>query len=150
MKHIKAIGIKFIFTAIVVYSIFGIFYDASLLNLFWISTITTGLSYIGDVFILPKIGNLIASVADFGLSFFLLWVLGNVFIDATLPIITASLFASVFMAISESLFHIYMEEKVLDRRDKEPAISSPQLQTEFSEETNKETIKEDEKNNKDK
>lgn len=140
MKHFKALGIKFIFTAIVVYSIFGIFYNASLGRLFWISLLVTGVAYIiGDLLILPRFGNIAASIADLGLAFLSLWVLGNIVIEMSIPTVLASFFASVFIAICESLFHIYMKEQVLGSRE-DSRISS-KLQTEFGEETNAQTIK---------
>lgn len=142
MKHVKALGIKFIFTAIVVYSIFGIFYNASLGRLFWISLLVTGVAYIiGDLYILPRSGNILASIADMGLAFLSLWVLGNILIEMTIPTVIASLFASVLIAICESLFHAYMLEQVINTREEMP--HSNQLQTEFAEETNEQTISKD-------
>ncbi|WP_430786343.1 YndM family protein [Virgibacillus flavescens] len=146
MKHLKALGIKFIFTAIVVYSIFGIFYDASLWRLLWMSILATGILYIiGDLFILPKFGNLIASIADFGLAFLSFWILGNLLIDLSISVTTAALFASVFMAVTEALFHMYMTEQVFESAPKGEATpySAEGLRTEFADETNKETFAKD-------
>lgn len=146
MKHLKGLSIKFIFTAIVVYSIFGIFYDASLWRLFWMSILVTGVSYIiGDLVILPKFGNLIASIADFGLAFLSFWVLGNLLIDLTISVVSAALFASVFMAVTEGLFHMYMTEQVLESVPKGEATpySAEGLRTEFADESNKETFEKD-------
>ncbi|ASN05969.1 YndM family protein [Virgibacillus necropolis] len=150
MKHMKALGIKFIFTAIVVYSIFGIFYNASLGRLFWISVLVTGVAYIiGDLFVLPRFGYIIASIADLGLAFLSLWILGTLIIDITMPIVIASLFAAVFMALCESLFHVYMREQVfhtVPEGEKTP-YSSDRLQTEFAEETNEHSVDEKKKEN---
>ena len=72
MDHLKVIGIKFIVIAVVIYSLFGILYNATLMNLFWISLLITGISYlIGDLFILRKFGNIKATIADFGYHLFL-------------------------------------------------------------------------------
>ncbi|WP_404452376.1 YndM family protein [Virgibacillus necropolis] len=142
MEHVKALGIKFIFTAIVVYSIFGIFYNASLGRLFWISLLVTGVSYvIGDLYILPRSGNILASIADLGLAFLSLWVLANIIIEMSIPTVMASIMASVVIAFCESLFHAYMQEKVINTREETRHFN--QLQTEFAEETNEDTINKD-------
>ncbi|MFD1038275.1 YndM family protein [Virgibacillus byunsanensis] len=139
MNHLKALGIKYIFTMIVIFSIFGIFYNASLGRLFWISVLVTGVAYlIGDLFLLPRFGNLVASIADFGLAFIAFWVLGNLLIQVSIQIIPVSLFAAFFITCCEPLFHTYMEERVLHkRREVRP---SHRLQTEVAEENDVYTI----------
>ncbi|MFS0863190.1 YndM family protein [Fredinandcohnia sp. 179-A 10B2 NHS] len=137
MNHLKAIGIKFIITSIVVLSILSIFGDATIGELLFISLLLTGLAYvIGDLFILPRMGNLVATIADFGLAFFSLWALGYLFLERTSALITASLFASVFIALSEALFHAYMENKVFRKNDEKQSSQHlrPSYQTEFAEE----------------
>lgn len=137
MNHLKAIGIKFIITSIVVLSILSIFGDATIGELLFISLLLTGLAYlIGDLFILPRMGNLVATIADFGLAFFSLWALGYMFLERTSALITASLFAAVFIALSEALFHAYMENKVLQKNDEKQSRQQlrPRYQTEFAEE----------------
>src|SRR5690625_6352048 len=86
--HLKVIGIKFIVIAVVIYSLFCILYNATLMNLFWISLLITGISYlIGDLFILRKFGNIKATIADFGLSFISIWILGSLFFTESMPTI---------------------------------------------------------------
>lgn len=146
MKHAKALAIKFIFTAIVVYSIFGIFNNASLGRLFWMSILITGIAYIiGDLFILRRFNYFVAAVADFGLAFLLLWGLGNLIIQISMPMIIASLFAAVFMTVCEAVFHIYVKEQVLDTRQ-QTGVSN-QFQTEFADETNEHTVKDEKQDN---
>ncbi|MFC2947017.1 YndM family protein [Virgibacillus sediminis] len=146
MRHLLALLIKFVITATVLYSILTIFEAASLGEIFWMSILITGAAYlIGDLFILPRYGNTIASIADFGLSALAVWILSMMFVDQGFPVLTAALFIGFFIAISEALFHIYMQEKVLlseDDREKERGeVHRGQLQTEFSEETNDEEMK---------
>ncbi|WP_164669313.1 YndM family protein [Virgibacillus doumboii] len=133
MNHLKIIGIKFIVIAIAVFSIFGILNNASLSNLFWISLLVTGIAYIiGDLFILRKTGNVIASLADFGLAFLSLWVLGSLFLVEGMPVVTLSLLSAFFIACSELLIHAYILNHLdFDHKD---TRTMNQLQTEFSEE----------------
>lgn len=137
MIHLKALGIKAIAIGITVFSLFGIFYDASLTNLFWVSLLTTGLSFlIGDVFILRRFGNLTASIVDFPLAFVTLWILCGMFIEASFPIISVSLIAAFFITCCEPFIHTYLNENLEAERfeERKRGSGTARLQTEFSEE----------------
>jgi hypothetical protein len=137
----KAIGIKLIIYTIVVFSIFGIFYHASIMNLILISVITTAVSYfIGDRYILPRTNNLMASLADFVLGFVTLAVLASFFVFTDMPVVLASLFASFILAVTEPLLHAYIQDR--EEKDSSHVRSVPRgkLQTEFAEETDEETL----------
>ncbi len=141
MRHFKALGIKFIVISIVLLSLFGIFRGASFGEILLMSILVTGLAYVvGDLFTLPRAGNTVATIADFGLSFFAIWILSYMFMDNTSGLITASLVAAGVIAISEVLFHAYMQNKVLNE---EKQVTRPQFrpsyQTEFAEEYDEET-----------
>ncbi|WP_163971461.1 YndM family protein [Oceanobacillus halotolerans] len=134
MEHIKAIGIKFVIIAFTVYAIFGVFHQANLINLLWISVLTTIIAYaIGDLLILRMFGNVVASFADFGLTFVSLWVLGNMFIWGNIPIITLSLISAFLIACSEPFVHGFVVNKITGTRHDNRTLN--QLQTEFAEET---------------
>lgn len=115
MERIKVLGIKYIIAAIITFSIYGIFGQASLGRLFMISALVIVIPYLGDLFLLPKIGNLFATVSDFGLYFLVYWGLASVFIGISSPIVLTSLAAAFFTAISESILHVYILENVFDR-----------------------------------
>lgn len=136
MNHLKALGIKFLIQTTVILSFLSIFDGASLTNLLSFSLITTIFSYvIGDLFILPKFGHVLASIADFGLISFVVWILADMFFQA--PII-APLTVGLIIAVAEILFHTYMKEKVLRKKATGnkviPFPASRRLQTEFAEE----------------
>ncbi|WP_165769183.1 YndM family protein [Virgibacillus profundi] len=140
MAHLKVLGIKFIVIAILVFSLFGIIYNATLLNLFWISLLVTGISYlIGDLFILRRFGNVTATIADFGLAFLSIWLLGNLFLAEGMPVILLSLTAAFFMTCGEPLIHIYIQNQFSDDHQRGFGTKK-QLQTEFAEETDAQTI----------
>lgn len=138
MRHITALVIKFLITATVVFSLLSIFDVASILEMFLVSLFVTGGAYIiGDLLLLPRFGNAIATIADFGLATVGIWLLSLVFIGAEFPVFTVSLIAAFFIAICEAVFHIYMQEKVLTSTvtEHDTSNSSPnRMQTEFSEE----------------
>ncbi|MFS0823339.1 YndM family protein [Bacillus sp. 1P02SD] len=137
MRHFKALGIKFIIISIILLSLFGIFRGASLGNLLLISLLVTGISYlIGDLFTLPRMGNLFATLADFGLSFFSVWLLSYLFLENTSSLITASLTAAALITACEALFHAYMKNKVIidENREQGRKQFKPSYQTEIAEE----------------
>ncbi|QOR66127.1 YndM family protein [Cytobacillus suaedae] len=132
MKHVKAIGIKYIFTSIILLSVFGIYYNSTVLEILLISALVTGVAYVvGDLFILPRLGNLVASLADMGLAFLSVWGLSLVFIDPPDRLALASLFAAVFIMLTEALFHAYMENKVLDRGSNNMTFNMTSFQNKF-------------------
>ncbi|MBJ8206429.1 DUF2512 family protein, partial [Bacillus cereus] len=66
MKHIVALLIKYTAITAVLLIILGIFQDISISRVLLIALFLTGAAYlIGDLFILPKYGNMIATIADF-------------------------------------------------------------------------------------
>ncbi|TMN22446.1 YndM family protein [Lentibacillus cibarius] len=137
MIYLKTLGIKVIVIGITVLSLFGIFYNANLMNLFWVSVLLTGITFlVGDVLILRRFGNVTASIVDFPLAFIALWLLGSMLIEASVPLVSISLMAAFFIACCEPFIHTYIKEKMEKDRSNE-TIESPdvgRLQTEFSEE----------------
>lgn len=121
MKHIVALLIKYTAVTAVLLVILGIFQGISIPRVLLISLFLTGAAYlIGDLFILPKYGNMIATMADFGLSFFGTWLLTSLFtnLDATRNIGFSSFLAALIIGGIEVFFHIYMQKLVL-RNDNE-------------------------------
>ncbi|MFV5916613.1 YndM family protein [Bacillus cereus] len=121
MKHIVALLIKYTAVTAVLLVILGIFQSISIPRVLLISLFMTGAAYlIGDLFILPKYGNMIATMADFGLSFFGTWLLTSLFtnLDATRNIGFSSFLAALIIGGIEVFFHIYMQKLVL-RNDNE-------------------------------
>jgi hypothetical protein len=137
MKHLTALGIKFLFHATVILSIIPIFEAATLTNLIWISLLVTGLSYvIGDLLILPRFGNAIATIADFALISVAVWGLTVMFVGVSSW--GAALSSSLAISFAEILFHGYMAERVFEPDSKEgkviPFPMNERMQTEFAKE----------------
>ncbi|MGH1261320.1 YndM family protein [Bacillus cereus] len=121
MKHIVALLIKYTAITAVLLIILSIFQGISIPRVLLISLFLTGAAYlIGDLFILPKYGNMIATMADFGLSFFGTWLLTSLFtnLDATRNIGFSSFLAALIIGGIEVFFHIYMQKLIL-RNDNE-------------------------------
>lgn len=124
MKHIVALLIKYTAISAVLLMILGIFQGISIPRTLFISLIITGGAYlIGDLFILPKYENMVATIADLGLSFVGVWALTNLVADINLTrnIGASAFFAALLIGVAEIFFHIYMKKVVLhgDRDSKE-------------------------------
>ncbi|ANV71475.1 YndM family protein [Bacillus cereus] len=120
MKHIVALLIKYTAITAVLLIMLSIFQGISIPRVLLISLFLTGAAYlIGDLFILPKYGNTIATMADFGLSFFGTWLLTSLFtnLDATRNIGLSSFIAALIIGGTEVFFHIYMKRLVLRNDD---------------------------------
>lgn len=146
MNWWKAFGIKLIGVGILTFSIFGIFYNMSLTGLFLITFIVAGVTFIGDLFLLDKLNQVIAILGDLALFFVLYWVLGSLFITDGTPLLLAALTAAYFGTVAEAVFHIYMMDKVHKTDRTVPFLGK--YQTEYAEEENIRTIIKNKKKNK--
>lgn len=143
MKHIKALAIKFISSLVLLYVILGMFYDMSFGNVFLITLVLGAVAYIfGDMLILSKTNNTIATIADFGLAFLLIWLMGEslTFGDS---LIVPALLSAAGLALFEIFFHKYLANNVFDsREDRFNQTGTLRYQTETSEELTPSEIKE--------
>jgi hypothetical protein len=112
MEHAKALLIKTIMTFAILLLFLGSY--AGLGDILIITFVLGAISYLaGDLFILPKTSNLTASLADFALSFLVIWGLGLMLFEQTNSLIGASLFAAALIASGEWFFHSYIADRVL-------------------------------------
>lgn len=135
MRHLKGIALKLIATIPLLYVILGVLYDMSFRNVLLISLVLGIVSYIiGDLFILPKTNNLIATAADFGLALLVIWFMSENLAYGD-NIFTMSLIAALGVTLFELLFHMYMANNVLngDRSNQKEKVRL-QYQTEASDE----------------
>ena len=91
------------------------FYGFTFGSILTCSVLLTGVSYIiGDLFILPKFGNTAATIADFGLAFIMLWLIGSYLFERPDGLGTASFIAAAVIGVGEFFFHRYMQREVLE------------------------------------
>lgn len=129
-KYIPAFAIKLIFTTVVIFSLFSIFYHLSMMELLFIVFIVSGLTFIVDLFLFARFGYLITPIIEFVSTFALLIFLSSIFVQTGVSSIVISFAAAYLIAICEALYHIYLGENVMDKD--EPIIR--QLQVELAEE----------------
>jgi len=104
--------IKFIATFAVLYIILGLFYDMSFGNVALISIVLTLAAYlIGDMLILPRSNNTMATIADFALAFAIIWLMGEnlTFGDSLL---FPALIGAAGIALFETFFHKYVANQL--------------------------------------
>lgn len=135
MQHIVRIAIKFIASLVVLGIILGMFYDFTFGDVFLITAVLGVVSYfLGDQLILRATNNFIASAADFGLSFFLIWFMGAMLTDEN-NLLSASLISAAAITLFEYLFHRFLTRDNTQTTNRQTNIQSrPQFQTEAAEE----------------
>lgn len=144
MKHIVGIAIKLFLITTVLLSIFAVVSDGFIDEMLFLSVVLLVLSYaIGDLFIVPRYGNVAGTIADFGLSFAVILLFGFLFLNISFIYLIAAFSSAFLIAVGEAFFHFYVQQVLTDERKdiyEEPKIVNNQLntslQTEFAEEDN--------------
>ena len=135
LRHVKALIIKFIASFALLYIVLGVVYDMSIGTVFVITMLVGVSSYLlGDMLILPRSNNTIATIADIGLSFFLIWYIGSVLTDGNM--FYPSLISAIGIGLFEFVFHKYVLNHVFKNEDVsgDVSIGNYRYQTEASEE----------------
>lgn len=134
MNHMKSLLIKFVSSLALLYIILGVIYEMDFGNVFLITLVLGVLSYIiGDLFILPRTNNTIATLADFGLALMVIWLLSENLAYGE-NIFRMSLIAAIGIALFESFFHRYLSSNMIDNQQKTSSKGNLQYQAEVSEE----------------
>lgn len=135
MQHIKALALKFLASLVLLYIILGLFFGMSFVNVFIITAILGITAYIlGDMVILPRSSNMIATAADFGLAFLLIWFLSSILTNGD-NLIAMSIAAALGVALFEYLFHLYLLRNMTEASNEKGTINQGNLRynTEVSE-----------------
>ncbi|MCM3245747.1 YndM family protein [Cytobacillus oceanisediminis] len=135
MQHFKALALKFLASLVLLYIILGLFFGMSFVNVFIITAILGITAYIlGDMVILPRSSNMIATAADFGLAFLLIWFLSSILTNGD-NLIAMSIAAALGVALFEYLFHLYLLRNVTEASNEKGTINQGNLRynTEVSE-----------------
>ncbi len=138
LEHVKALIIKFIMVTAILWVILGLFYGVDFGEIITISVILTPIAYVvGDLLILRYFNNMIATIADFGLSFLTIWFIGLAVINEPISIVGASLISALAIGVGEWFYHYYVNNQVFKGEDvdKNTTLSDQNFATEFAEET---------------
>lgn len=117
MRHVMALVIKTIMVTAVLIVVMSIMNNYPVGSTFVLALLVSGLAYLaGDLGVLPISNNTVATVADFGLATLTIWLVGPFIVEAFIPF-TIALLSGVVIAAGEWIFHKYMTETVLPRKD---------------------------------
>lgn len=135
MEHVKALIIKFIMITAILWFILRLFFGVDFGEIITISIILTPLAYvIGDLLVLRYFNNTTATIADFGLSFITIWLIGAAIINEPISVATAALISSIAIAIGEWFYHYYVNNQVFEGESKDKTTLNEAFSTEFAEE----------------
>ncbi|WP_408006317.1 YndM family protein [Pseudalkalibacillus sp. A8] len=110
IRHIVALLSKFLFVVCIAYVTLTIFFGVPIGNILWMSALITVVGYpIGDLYVLKKLGNFIATIIDFGLVFFVFWLFADHYIESPANQLFGAALAALFISISEFVYHIFIE-----------------------------------------
>ncbi|MGK0531765.1 DUF2512 family protein [Bacillus sp. 'calajunan'] len=135
MKHVNVFAIKFISNFILFSIILGLFFDMAFRNIFLITLVLCVVAYlIGDLLILPRTNNAIATIVDFGLAFVVIWLMSENLTYGDVELIMP-LTAAIGVALFEYMFHRYLSNNILpDRPTRQRSANIQKYQTEASKE----------------
>ncbi|MFA9559754.1 YndM family protein [Evansella sp. AB-rgal1] len=145
MRHVKALAMKYGIVLIVTLSVLSLFGVPLSWILFVTFLIILPAYVLGDLYIYPRYGSVIAAAADFGLYTVALWIILFLFVDRTATSIQNAIFASIFITFVESLYHEFIIAKMLNIKKEEYMRNPYVFLTEFSEEHDVSDLKEDKK-----
>ncbi|NUK29412.1 YndM family protein [Parageobacillus sp. VR-IP] len=137
MKHLIALALKYVLLATVFFAIVPLFLRVSSAELLWFSLWMTIVAYaLGDLYLLPRFGNLSAAIADFGLAFVGVWIGIGAFYDGNgTAVLNAAFFSALLVALGEVLFHAYVQRFILRGQEEEGVpLLGREWQTEMAEE----------------
>lgn len=113
MKHVNVLLMKFVASFFVFWISIGLFFNASLTTIISFSLLVTITSYlVGDLILLPRIGKMNSVIADFFLTYILVWVFGGIFFESYLMIAWGSVISALLIAASEVFVHSYVVKNV--------------------------------------
>ena len=134
MTHLKLLALKFALTLGILFIILGLGFDVSFGNVFLISLVVSVLGYVGDVTILSKSNNTMATAGDFVLCFAVIYFMTDALTVGD-DVFEATLISAVSLAIFEYFFHQSVARSFdQEKKENHEVRSTDQLQTEASEE----------------
>jgi hypothetical protein len=116
MKHIMALLVKFVVTAAALEIVLGFATNMSAGSILLIALTVTIVSYfLGDLVILPRSNNTVATAADFGIALFNILLFDAIFVTADITFLDA-FFGAAVLAVCEWIFHRFLSRSLLPGR----------------------------------
>lgn len=113
MRHVVALVIKYVFLLAINAIVLTSVTDATFGQAAAVALVMTVLLYLlGDLFILPNLGNMSAVIADSGLALVIAW-LAPIFTAITSVTFGQALVIALLVGVAERFFHMYLRQSVL-------------------------------------
>nr|WP_071318080.1 DUF2512 family protein [Anaerobacillus isosaccharinicus]MBA5586543.1 DUF2512 family protein [Anaerobacillus isosaccharinicus]QOY38711.1 DUF2512 family protein [Anaerobacillus isosaccharinicus] len=117
MRHFSAILMKIAMVTIVLLIVMTTFGNYPAQATIGLALVIAVVSFVvGDLAILRIFNNTVATIADLGLTTFVIWIFGPFFYGFGVPI-SLALTSAVVMGIGEWFFHKYMTASVIGTRE---------------------------------
>lgn len=117
MKHLVAILIKFAAAAVIFEAYFLLVTDLDFGQALLIAGVITLVSYaLGDILIMPRAGNIVATLADLVLAFFIVYLFKAMAFSAIG--IADAIIVAILTGIEEWFFHRYLAENVFNGEER--------------------------------
>jgi hypothetical protein len=120
LDHLKAIAIKFVMVAVVLGVILTGIFGVEVSDMLTVSIVLTLGAYIlGDLMVFKRLNgdqkkrNTVATLADAGLAFVILWFMGTAMFPDT-NVVLASLISAIVLAAGEWFFHKYLDNEIFN------------------------------------
>ncbi|MBU4533329.1 MAG: DUF2512 family protein [Eubacteriales bacterium] len=105
MDHARVLGVKFLYTAVIIFSVFAVFGDVSPANRLAAAVIVSGLTYtVGDLWVLPHFGSPVTAVVETLLAGLTIWAIELILLGFVVPV-EAILISAAMLGVAELLFH---------------------------------------------
>ncbi|KAB7707825.1 DUF2512 family protein [Bacillus aerolatus] len=118
MGHVKALLIKIVMVTAILFIVLGLIFNMSMTEVLLTSLVVTGTTYlIGDLLIFRSTSNALATTCDFVLAAIMVYVMGAILTEHSIPLATAIVLSSIGIAIGEWFFHMYLAKNVFPKKD---------------------------------
>lgn len=113
IKHLTALAIKYVLTAVVLGVLLPYLTDLTFGEILWVAAAVTVLAYVlGDLMILPMSNNTVATIADAALALATLVAVNYVMPGADISFTDAAI-AALVLGVGEWIFHKFVAKGVL-------------------------------------
>lgn len=143
--YMKALLMKFVTITAVLWVVLSLIYDVSFTDVLITSVVLTAVGYVGDVLLLPRIGNVWAAISDFVIAYAVIYFVGSYLYEQPIALGTASFISALIIMVGELWLHRYMHTNIFEPKKSNPDektgyYNRTNLQTEFAEEVDTDSI----------
>lgn len=135
MRYVLAFILKAIVILAILYLILGGILNITTRNIILISIPVIVISFIADMTILSKSGNVVTAILDFIMNLAIIWIIGAYLFEEDLSAASTALVNSLFITIFEVFYHRFLRNFIfINVDDKMSKVPTRYLETELADE----------------